>query len=465
MTVDNPIVALKTQHTYLWLCAICLIAGIACALVIDEGHNWGDDYALYVNQAKALTEGGIDTLYEQNKFSMDYETMGPYLYPFGFPALLAPVYHVFGINLYAMKWLCALCFIGSIPIVFKLTQLVTHNRLVQLAVTTFVAFHWLFIRHSDNVLSDLPYFFFSLYAIYLIAAAKSVAGYLWLGVIMFMAYFIRDIGITLPGALFIYQITQKRPASRPAWVKTLSPYAVFMILAVGSKILLPSGGGNHLDMILDTTFTGTMSNLVYYLTKILMYMLVVKGYWVLIFAPLVIIAVYVGIQQHWRAHQYILTYILANMAILSLWPSHQGFRFVFPMLPFFTLYLFTGLNRLAEKRTIGSLKAIGLFLLLAWGVSLYQITRYARIDTNEALSIEMQQIYAYINTNMASDKVIAFDKPRTLRLFTGVNAIYYKREDMYPPADYLLAPINQQDHLPEVSLVKAFKSYELLKVN
>lgn len=45
-----------------------ILSGILISLSIDEGHNWGGDFALYINQAMHLVEENfLDEVYETNK--------------------------------------------------------------------------------------------------------------------------------------------------------------------------------------------------------------------------------------------------------------------------------------------------------------------------------------------------------------------------------------------------------------
>ena len=58
------------------------------------GHNPGDDFALYVNQAKSLVQGNVGETLASNHFAVDnssWHSFSPYSYPWGFPLLLAPM--------------------------------------------------------------------------------------------------------------------------------------------------------------------------------------------------------------------------------------------------------------------------------------------------------------------------------------------------------------------------------------
>src|SRR5580692_1060 len=100
---------------------LCLFLAIASSfalalLCIHKGHNWGDDFAQYIEQARAISSHSLDSYLQTNRYAMDHSdsASGPYLCPNGFPLLIAPVYRLFGLNLVAFKVWCTLFFLGSL---------------------------------------------------------------------------------------------------------------------------------------------------------------------------------------------------------------------------------------------------------------------------------------------------------------------------------------------------------------
>ena len=62
--------AFLNHKKYLILILILqLILGIK---VIDYGHNWGGDFALYVDESRAIVEGRFWDFYQQNLFTNTY---------------------------------------------------------------------------------------------------------------------------------------------------------------------------------------------------------------------------------------------------------------------------------------------------------------------------------------------------------------------------------------------------------
>ena len=65
---------------------------------VKDSHDWGDDFAGYIHQAKNIVEGNSQF---QTGYIINVEgpVLGPPTYPIGFPLLLSPVYYFFGNNI------------------------------------------------------------------------------------------------------------------------------------------------------------------------------------------------------------------------------------------------------------------------------------------------------------------------------------------------------------------------------
>ncbi len=84
---------------------LALIVGSIAAIMFAShraGHWWGDDWALYIRQAKGLIDGEPGRVIEENRFTVEASrgaAFSPPLYPWGFPLLLAPFVAVLGTDL------------------------------------------------------------------------------------------------------------------------------------------------------------------------------------------------------------------------------------------------------------------------------------------------------------------------------------------------------------------------------
>jgi hypothetical protein len=95
--------------------------GVIHLATLRGGHEWGDDFSLYVAHARNIAEGRpyADTGYVYNPAN---PTLSPRTYPPTFPLLLVPVYVVFGMNLTAMKAFVVLLFTAMLGVLALLFQ-------------------------------------------------------------------------------------------------------------------------------------------------------------------------------------------------------------------------------------------------------------------------------------------------------------------------------------------------------
>src|SRR5918996_2866703 len=87
------------------LLLIILISLVIGASTLSRGHQWGDDFAWYILQAKSILNGTTNEFMEISAFTNGQSTthLGPLAYPWGYPLILVPVYAVKGISPLALK--------------------------------------------------------------------------------------------------------------------------------------------------------------------------------------------------------------------------------------------------------------------------------------------------------------------------------------------------------------------------
>ncbi|MSR84245.1 MAG: hypothetical protein EXS58_15200 [Candidatus Latescibacteria bacterium] len=136
-------------------------------------------------------------------------------YPFGFPLMLAPLEWLAPGNWAAMNWLVVLLFAASIPVIYLLAR-ESLGRLPALLVALWCATLPLLLDYSHQVMSEVPYLFFSLLSLWLIERSlkeEELKGNYWLlggFAAMMWSYYVRSVGIVLVGALFLYLLLQRR---------------------------------------------------------------------------------------------------------------------------------------------------------------------------------------------------------------------------------------------------------------
>ncbi len=91
-----------------WL-IVLLVFAPALFINVSASHDWGDDFAQYILQAKCIVEGNPQTTYAiyDSEF---YNVLGPPTRPVGLPLLLAPFFYFFGNNIFVFSCLMSVCY-------------------------------------------------------------------------------------------------------------------------------------------------------------------------------------------------------------------------------------------------------------------------------------------------------------------------------------------------------------------
>src|SRR5438552_8617447 len=125
---------------------------------IRPGHQWGDDFAMYIMEARniASLHSYTDTGFIYNPARPTY---APRAYPPGYPLVLAPVYRMFGLSFTPMKVEIILMFVGAL---FLLGLLVLDELPLPYValLLALIGFAPKFTQFKNNVLSDIPGMFF-----------------------------------------------------------------------------------------------------------------------------------------------------------------------------------------------------------------------------------------------------------------------------------------------------------------
>lgn len=409
---------------------LLLVANIFVVwMVIDDGHDWRGDFAMYISQGQALLDGSISELYEMNKYAMDNSetNLGPYLYQFGFPSLLAVVLAFFGLNFYVMKALCAAGLVFSIPLIYKLVREHFKLEFYPFLIVFTIVFHASYVVFANSVLSDLPFLFFCLMSLKLMTHRPTLPNQIVLGLFIYFSYSIRDIGIVLILTLMVLHFQGIRNSF--VQVKNryfrLIPYAIFVALfAIGSAVL-PPGQENHLKaLVTENNWASILDMLGYYQELLSRFFYITKLPKALFWMILGLIIL--GIFPVAKRTPHLLAFTGLSFLILIFWPYKQGLRFLFPLLPFLMLFLFKGIEVISDSMSFGrKLKPpLLLTITLVLGYQSFgEIKQYAARDTNLCYTEEMKELYGFVSSEIPSDKVVAHYYPRVFRLFTGVNAV------------------------------------------
>jgi hypothetical protein len=404
--------------------ALVLIVTIVYLATLTPGHDFGnDDFAAYVMHAANLAEGRpfMDIHYVANPRALWLAPSNGY--PPVYPALLAPVYKIWGFNLEALKVVTVFCF-SAFLVIFAEILRPELPMAESLSALLIVGLNPAFWKQHDELLSEFPYLLFSFGALLVIRRvyrdlnpqeAKTKAALL-LAILIYCAYGTRTIGIALLPALAIADFVKFKKVSRFA----ITVLVATSVLVVAQTIFLtyPTGylSAEHISIAI------IWRNAVFY-AKSLSYFWQngfskgVQIAFALLFGALACIGFLRKLSSERGAEQ---IYLLLYLAILCAWNAEIGLRGLLPVFPIYLAFGLMEFTRIVTRMTPTKRVTLTVGLLFFVGVT---YAGKARSLSRQPLEANVgdpscREMAAYVKGHTEPSDVLIFPKPRGLALLT-----------------------------------------------
>ncbi|MWV68936.1 hypothetical protein [Helicobacter saguini] len=468
---------------------LSVLSILLCVILLYNGHNWGGDFSQYIAQGRALTQGSdaIKTQIANNTFMIQKSdvVLGAYIYPWGFPLLLAPVIKFAGLNLIALKCVGIATFAMFIFIFhIFISRLLTQKFAI--TATLLFTLNPMFLDFTNSILSDIPFMLFNFLAVIMLSRlfknpidsieSKATFSYiLFASLFATFAYLIRNNGVVIMlsllalHALLSVKILFKIKAiniesNAKLWLHFL-PYLIFFSLVFLTNKMLGSGGSGHLGFMLEylswqSIFDNFKSYSLMFRDFFGMPRDVVKSLGLIVY----ILGVICAVRGFRRAKNYFfLCVFFAHLALLILWPFQQGVRFIFALFPFLILWAFVGLDsmNLRAKKTANILFTLVFVFSLYKGIEIFRANSLRVMQG--AFEPKALQMYDFIRENTPTDSIIIFSKPRVLYLTTGRLGFYSTNLERLKEADFLLIA-NEMPILESSVILELLKSGEITQI-
>jgi len=240
--------------------AVLAVSAIAAVLLHRNGHTQGDDFALYLRQARSIFDGDIGDVIADNRFTVTNSASGfsPFVYPWGWPLLLSPFVKLFGYDYDKLK----LLEVAAFCVWMVLVHGVVRRRLtrgVALAITAVVATAPALLAHTDQLLSEYPHAAAVGVFIWWMDRMRSQGRlvdaslrHLWiLGALVTVTFSFRRETIVFVGVIGAVQLAELLHDARVGrsstavldrlpWRQLITPYASVVLTVAGFQLLLPS---------------------------------------------------------------------------------------------------------------------------------------------------------------------------------------------------------------------------------
>jgi hypothetical protein len=482
-----------------------IILGITTIILfctLTNGHNWGDDFSAYIMQAKSITELNPRSFIEANRFTVENSSypFGPIVPPWGFPIMLAPFYAVFGLNMIGLKILGVISFLIFLIILWVGFRK-NHSPLWLLCLVCLFSLNPTMLSFSDQILTDLPFLALSTAIVLLMGRLiiekrnliSQVYDYILLGIIIACAFIIRTNGLLLLITLAITQfITLAINLSKENYPKgqylkyfrnflsnkyfflksiliNLLPYVSFFFFVMLVNTILPQGNA-LINSFSNVSIDVIKQYLGYYIYSPSNFFIGVPYYYLFYFISIPIAII--GIWKRYRSDYHAIVYIILTFVLYLIFPSTAGFRYLFPILPFYYSFVITGLEifqggKTNIEREFRKWVCLTPILIVLTYFGIYSAgNAYLNIINNRETFFgpytkESQNMFSFIRSNTEKESTIVFFKPRLMRMMTNRKSLMLRTKQDITRGDYLCLHFISQKR----DKVPLYEMEELLKLN
>lgn len=414
---------------------IIIISFLLGAAILDRGHDWGDDFASYIMQAKSIWTGTTQQFVDHNRFTIEESSIiiGPIAYPWGYPLILAPAYAIKGLKPLALKLPGLFLFMGFLVCLYLLVK----DRLKRnedLLLVSLFAFNPLLIDFLNQILSDIPFLFFSTLSLWLMLRKDRYKTFnsLMLGAVIAYAFFIRTQGILLLasyGVVELFYLWKNRADKEGVKQITRSMLFVcssFALLWLAYALAFPGGGESYFNQYRDFKIGQIRKHTIEYF-QMFSEFFGNANIWKYLYYGLFVFFL-IGLWNRRKEEMIFIVFFVVWMLLLITWPAMQGPRFIFPLLPIFLYFTFQGINafigKIPEKNQAWGQRIFAVFWIVIIGIFLFQSSAEAyenlRRDRKAFNAFDQRSLdmYEFVRENTSPDSIIVFFKPRAMLMFT-----------------------------------------------
>jgi hypothetical protein len=449
--------------------AVGLLGVAILAIALHRnGHTQGDDFALYLRQARSIFEGNPGQVIADNRFAVLNSDSGfsPIGYPWGWPLVLSPFVHLWGLDYDRLKLVTVALFCIWLALLFGIVRR-RLGRWPALGVVAIIGTSPQYLLHTDQLLSE--YLFFISIAVVIwwcdriqrdndvIEAGRNQL--IVLGVLMGLAFNVRREAMVLVVVVAALQVVALVSANvdgrrsvrgileraRRSWVALLTPYASFVASIVVFQLLLPTAllpdNGNSRAYLRDRLgeFPATLTN------HLNLGKHPVVGIAILAVA---VVGAVLGVRRRPKLDAPLVALALFTSLILG---THlrQVERYWLQVTPWVLYFAVVALVELSmvfarHRRVAGAVVAIPFVVLVAAHLSVLPGRIADARDLNDAGSRQfgpsnpvVDPVYEAVLEFTPADSVVAFYRARTMTLLTDRRSFQTKDLDrILQSADY-----------------------------
>ena len=434
----NYFKSILSKPTILQLITLILILSPVLFINIDNRHNWGDDFAQYLDQINYFIHKKNNPALEV----LNYKIYSPINRGEGFSLLLSPITIFFGNQInYYIAFLSGILFLLGITLFYFFKPKINSIYLVFILSLLFV-FNYNTLDFKQDILTLFP-FMLVLYLTFIHSRIHSdtLLHYIKTAVLTGLLISFWNIGwvLFLTNILFLLRKLNKNQLQQiiillivPLLVDLGIKKIVFGTI-FSESLLWYNDFFTYQNIVANFTY-----NLNYYLNILQFYFeQEIWGWLNTLIKNFVIVLFIIGLIKKWltKIEKIDIFFLLYIITILCYPYQGAGIRFLSPVIPIIFLYIYQGIKSISIQEKIKmEVVAIVFFSILL-------MSNY--IKSNEIIAKKYNYRYGpqnkeaieafnYIAKNIDHNAIIAFRKPWVLHLYTKHKSVCFRSENSFP---------------------------------
>lgn len=453
---NSTYIGFKSRWIFLGVLAVAFL--FAAIYTFDSKLALLGDNASYYSLGKSIAQGeGYVDILKISKSPNNH-------YPPGYPVIIS-TFLIFSDSIVAIKILNELFLAASLYLVFLLVTKISKSYILGFLITFISVFNSHLLFYSSLIMSEVPYMFFSLLAIYFYCRIDFESNY-WkdknlivVALSTIIAYYVRSLGIALLAGFCLHMLLNKRFKLMGAFIGSFVVGALPWFIR-GQKM----GGASYMNQLkminpynpglgeatMSDFIDRALNNFSRYVTREIPDSILTfgpdyrapisGGAWLLGIILLIVIGY--GIYQTNKYRWTLIGYLLGTFGILMIWPDVWiGVRFIVPIVPILLFGLLNGILSIKESfKMKPAIQYSGLILLLFTASSFNTLHKSAKTPFPPAWQ-RYFEVAQWIKNN-ETGKVVGCGKPALFYTYAGEN--FTMRYKFTQDADELIAHLERQ---------------------
>lgn len=423
---------------------VCIASVCVNIVTIQYGQDWGDDFAMYIMQARALVSGTMQHLAPIAEYVSRQSTMllGPKYYPWGFPTALSLVFGVFGENLHIVK-LVNYFTIFSATLLYVYYFGKRHDKATVIVSGALMLLSPVILLDKNRILSDFLYTLISLGSVILFnefLKKQSIIYGLSAVLLATVGSFTRSVGfvvvVSYAVTLAIDIILRRNDQSvKEGLRRHAAMVLLFILVNYFAKYFLYSYSpdyGSHIHLGIGEYCRLFFANAYYYASISINLFFPFLGYKEnsnILAGVLFCVVTLFGMVSDFEKSKLFAVYVAINMMVLCFYPFREGYRFLLPVSIIILYYFCFGVKSICNYFSGAFIfkrhRYMVVLAMLIVSVNFMLVASSMGTEiTPGPFNSNVQECYEYVRKSFDGNACFLARKPRAFGLFTGMRASY-----------------------------------------